>query len=253
MARSVKDVALLLAITEGYDRTDPVSRRIPDGRELGAMRPDIAGLRVGVPTDYFWDNLDRDLESSVRAALDVLWDLGAEGVELPAMGWRDAFRANGRMLLADAAAAHAQRLSDFPEQYGDDIRRRLCDGASITGKEYASARRAQSKWMRRIGELFRSVDLLATPVTPEPARKIEAAEGVATAKLLTSLTAPINMTGVPALALPCGLTADGLPVGLQLVAPWWQEGRLLRAGLAYEEESGWHRLRPSLPENGSGN
>jgi aspartyl-tRNA(Asn)/glutamyl-tRNA(Gln) amidotransferase subunit A len=148
------------------------------------------------------------------------------------------------MLVADAAAVHEAHLRESSEMIGADVLARLRQGERIPGPVYAAARRTQSEWRRKLARVFEDVTLLATPTTPVAAGEIRAAESVEMARVLTSLTAPFNLTGVPAISVPCGLTGDGLPVGLQLAAPWWREGRLLRAARAYESATEWHALRP---------
>jgi aspartyl-tRNA(Asn)/glutamyl-tRNA(Gln) amidotransferase subunit A len=246
MARSVADTALLLAVVEGYDPSDPTSRKIPDDRCLGEIRPQIEGLKLGIPADYFWDDLDSEVDALVRSGVATMCDLGATTVDLPRMEWGSTFRASGRMLVADAAAVHHDRLLQHPEMYGEDIVERLETGAKVPGPHYAEARREQALWKRKLERVFEDVDLIATATTSEPARLIESAEGVSTAKTLTALTAPFNLTGVPAISVPCGFTAAGLPVGLQLVAPWWREHRLLCAARAFEEATQWGERTPAL-------
>ncbi len=246
MARSVEDVALLLSLIEGYDRHDPASRRIPSQGKLRELDPLVKGLRIGVPTDYFWEDVDQEVDALVREAIEKLAGLGAIVVEMPRQDWAATFRSSGRMLVADAAAAHKDRMESHPEQYGDDILERLQRGQKVSGPVYADARRKQAEWQRKLQLLFEEVDLIAAPTVPEPARTIESADAVATARVLTSLTAPFNLTGAPAISMPCGFTAGGLPVGLQVVAPWWHESRLLRAARAFEAATDWAEMTPPI-------
>jgi len=213
MARSVADTALLLAVVEGYDPADPESASPSADGALGEIDGGVAGLRIGVPTDYFWDDLDPGVEAAVRTAIGVLGELGAELVDLPPLDWKDAFRANGTMLLADAAAVHADHLRDSPEKIGPDVLARLRRGQQITGPAYAAARRAQADWRRKLARQFEQVDLFATPATSEPARTIAEAEGISTARVLTSLTAPFNLTGLPAISVPLWVHARRIAGG----------------------------------------
>jgi aspartyl-tRNA(Asn)/glutamyl-tRNA(Gln) amidotransferase subunit A len=126
------------------------------------------------------------------------------------------------------------------------VRQRLEIGAKVSGPEYALARRVQSEMRRRMELLFAEYDILLTPTVPIPAAVIEDTDALQQAWRLTSFTAPFNLTGLPALSLPCGFTSGSLPVGLQIVAGPWGEAKVLRAAQAYEAVTGWHEEHPSV-------
>jgi len=154
--------------------------------------------------------------------------------------------ANGQMTTGDAAAFHAGRLLERPNDFGPDVLERLRAGQDLPLRDYILARRTQTLARRQFADFFTRCDLLLLPTTPVAAPPIEGPNAVEMARLLTRYTAPFNLTGLPALSIPCGFTADGLPIGLQIVGPPWAEDRLLQAGYAYEQATQWHLSEPDL-------
>jgi aspartyl-tRNA(Asn)/glutamyl-tRNA(Gln) amidotransferase subunit A len=137
-------------------------------------------------------------------------------------------------------------LQEHPDWFGEDVRQRLQAGRELSSSEYSLARKIQDEGRRRLEMLFTKYDLLLLPTAPIAASPIEGTEGVEAARQLTRFTAPFNLSGMPALSVPCGFTRSGLPVGLQLVAKTWDEARLLQAGHAYEMAAGWGIRHPNL-------
>ena len=129
--------------------------------------------------------------------------------------------------------------------FGDDIRRRLEDGAKTTSTEYILARRTQAEVRKRCELFFESYELLITPTTPIAAPTIEGNDAVEQAGRLTRFTAPFNLAGLPALSVPCGFTNAGLPIGMQIVAAAWKDAKVLNAGYAYEQSTDWYRRQPA--------
>jgi aspartyl-tRNA(Asn)/glutamyl-tRNA(Gln) amidotransferase subunit A len=158
----------------------------------------------------------------------------------------EAAHANGVMTISDAAAFHRERLERSPQGFGADVLVRLRRGAAYTSGEYVQARRTQSILRRRFQRWFADYHVLLTPTVPTAAPMRAGLDPVEVAPLLTRLTGLFNLTGLPALSLPCGFTRDDLPIGLQIVGPAWAEARVLRAGYAYELATPWHARTPSL-------
>jgi aspartyl-tRNA(Asn)/glutamyl-tRNA(Gln) amidotransferase subunit A len=150
------------------------------------------------------------------------------------------------MTVSDAAAFHRERLQARPQDFGPDVRKRLETGAAYTSAEYILARRAQVTLRRQFEGFFDQYDILLTPTTAITAPPIEGPDAIEQARLLTRYTAPFNLTGLPALSLPCGFSSGGLPIGLQLIARPWAEAKILQAAYAYEQATEWHRRKPSL-------
>jgi aspartyl-tRNA(Asn)/glutamyl-tRNA(Gln) amidotransferase subunit A len=244
MARTVRDAALLLQAIAGYDPADPASIDMAVDDYLGQLTAGIQGMRIACPTDEFFQRADTEVLELVEAAAGVLAELGArvERVEFPHA--RQAARMNGLMVASDAAAFHQKRMEESPQLFGPDVLQRLQIGAAYTSTEYALARRAQVELRRAFETFFAEFDLLLTPTTPIAAPPIAGTDAIEQANMLTRFTAPFNLTGLPAISIPCGFTSGGLPVGLQMVSRPWAEATLLRAAFAYEQATSWHENRP---------
>jgi aspartyl-tRNA(Asn)/glutamyl-tRNA(Gln) amidotransferase subunit A len=244
LARRVRDAAILLQVIAGYDPLDPPSADVPVPDYTAGLEGGIAGWRVALASDAFFTKAESEVLDAFRAAGEVIRSLEAQVAEVEIPNVLEAARANGLMVTSDAAAFHRQRLKDRPELFGADVRQRLETGAACSSTEYALARRVQSEFRRQMERFFEDYDLLLTPATPIPAPPLEGPDAVEQAGRLTRFTAPFNLSGLPAISVPCGFTAEGLPVGLQIVGPPWGEARLLRAAHAYEEATDWHRYHP---------
>ncbi|MFO7625151.1 MAG: amidase [Anaerolineales bacterium] len=245
MARWVREAAILLQAIAGYDPQDPASVDVPVPDYLVSLEQGIKGWRVAFASDPFFEEADHEILACVQVASRVFEDLGAyiEGIELPQA--LQAAGANGLMVTSDAAAFHQERMNNLPEEFGKDVFKRLQSGAACSSGEYVLARRLQVVLRRRYEELFEHYDILLTPTTPIAAPET-GADAVERARLLTRFTAPFNLTGLPAISLPCGFTAQGLPIGMQLVARPWDEARLLQAAYAYEQATGWQQRKPNI-------
>ena len=248
MARSVRDVAILLQAVAGYDPGDASSVNVPTEDYLTGLDSGAKGWRVALARDEFFQRADVEVLNAVETAAKVFSDLGAsvESVDVP--DGHKAALANGLMTTSDAAAFHQERLENQPQDFGADILQRLQMGAAYTSTEYILARQTQTLLRRKFELLFENYDLLLTPTTPVPAPPLTGPDALEQARILTRFTSPFNLTGLPALSLPCGLTRAGLPIGLQLIGPSWQERRILQAGFAYEQAAGWVKSRMWHPD-----
>jgi aspartyl-tRNA(Asn)/glutamyl-tRNA(Gln) amidotransferase subunit A len=232
---------------EGYDAGDPASRTPPAdaaGRPDRAAPGDVRGLRVGVPSDWFREGLEPEVQDAFGQALDSLGGLGLSVRDLPALGWGAAVRANGVILLSDAAALYGPTLRAQPDQFGPDVAERLRRGLRLTGTDVASAQHERAVWRRAALAVFDEVDIVAVPTAELPAPVRVGLDGVEAARRLTRLTSPFNLLGWPAVSVPCGASADGLPIGLQLVARPWADGLLLDAAAAFEAATSWTARSP---------
>ncbi|HUQ82654.1 MAG TPA: amidase [Gemmatimonadaceae bacterium] len=238
MARHVVDAAQLLQVIAGRDAADPGSAQVRGDDYLGEIEDGVDGWRVGVIADEWLGELAPDVKAAFQAAVNALASAGAWIEELAAPELPEAARLNGLMTTADAAAFHRERMEVSPDDFGADVLTRLRRGAGYGATDYADARRQQTVFRRTFESWFvehgGAMDVVVLPTTPCAAPKIAGLDAVATAGLLTRLTAPFNFTGLPALSVPCGMTGDGLPVGLQIVGAPWAERRVLCAGRAYE-------------------
>lgn len=246
MARQVSDAALIYQAIAGFDPLDPTSQPQAVGDPIAELERGINGWRIAMLDDQYLERADPEVLQAVKSACLQLADLGATVTPVALPDLRQAARTNGLIVMSEAAALHRQQLLKNPESYGKDVRKRLETGASTSIQDYILARRTQTELRRNLELLFNDFDLLCLPATPVTAPLISGPDAVEQALLLTRFTAPFNLTGLPAIVLPCGFDHAGLPVGLQLVAQPWAENMLLRAAWAYENATNWHRRRPVL-------
>lgn len=246
LAKCVRDAAVILQVISAYDPIDPASIKMLAGDYLGHLMDDMEGRRVAIGSGDFIETSDPQVLEAVREAAKVFERLGCK-VEKVNVDWmRDAALANKIMVQADGAAVHRDRLREHPDWFGEDVRRRLEEGAKTPSTEYVLARRTQAEVQKRCELFFESYDFLLTPTTPIAAPTIAGHDAVEQAGRLTRFTAPFNLAGLPALSVPCGFTSEGLPIGLQIVARAWGDAKALTAGYAYEQATEWHKHLPPL-------
>jgi aspartyl-tRNA(Asn)/glutamyl-tRNA(Gln) amidotransferase subunit A len=249
---TVEDAALMLGVIAGYDPDDFSTVPMPVDDYTARLREGIRGLRIGVPRDWFFDRLDDEVRAAVEAALAVLAELGGEvqNVSLPDM---EALVRDRRVVTTtEFQQYHAPAFKERPHDFGADLRVSL-EETPADGPAVMAALRtvyAATEAMRRT---LTEVDVLVTPTTPIAAPRIGAETahyGGGEESMLTALirlTSPFNGAQLPALSVPCGFTAGGLPIGLQIAGRPFDEATVLRAGYAYEQATGWERRRPDLP------
>jgi len=246
ITRSVQDAALILQIISTYDAIDPSSIKMLAGDYLGHLVDDMEGRKIAIGSGDFIHSADPEIMEAVQNAALVFESMGCK-IEKVNVDWmRDAAAANKVMTEADGAAVHRERLIDKPEAFGDDVRRRLEAGAKYTSTEYALARQVQNEVRKRCELFFESYDYLLTPTTAVIAPPIKDLDAVEVAPKLTRFTAPFNLTGLPALSLPCGFSKDGMPIGLQIISRAWSDAKTLNAGFAFEQATDWHNHSPKL-------
>jgi aspartyl-tRNA(Asn)/glutamyl-tRNA(Gln) amidotransferase subunit A len=244
MARSVEDCAFMLQSLAGHDPADPTSSREPVSDYAASLGAGVRGLRVGVPRDYFFHDVKPEVAQAFESALGTLRRVGAEvrDVQIPSIWAAPAFMA---IMLTEAFAYHARDLRERPQLYGEVLREKLMAGALFTGEEYVQAQRLRARLREEMHRVLGEVDLLATPTMTSTAPAFSQVFDP-NFPFARSNMAPFNMTGLPALALPCGFAPDGLPISLQLAGRPFDEATVLRAGHAYEQATEWHRRRPPM-------
>ncbi len=246
IVQSVRDAALMMLAISAYDTLDPASVHMLPGDYLGHLMDDMEGKRIAFASGAYIESADTETLNAVHTAVDVFSTLKCKIEKVNMDILREAARVNKIITQTDAAAFHRDRLRDHPDRFGEDVRRRLQQGAQTSSTEYALARRAQVEIRNRFKMLFESYDFLILPTTPIPAPTIQGHDAVEQAARLTSFTAPFNLTGLPALSVPCGFTASGLPIGLQIVSYAWKDAQTLNAGYAFEQATEWHTRMPAL-------
>ncbi len=249
LTRTVKDAALMLEVIAGYDADDPYSIKQPVEAYSIHIEEGIKGFRGALAVGAYMETADAAILESTHEAARVFGKLGAKIGTVDVSFLREAAVANGVMTQADAAAYHRERLTEHPERFGTDVRRRLQAGRDFTSTDYVLARHTQAEMKYRLAKFFEQYDFLLLPSTPTTAPLIEGNDAVEQARRLTRFTAPFNLTGLPAVSVPCGFSPEGLPIGLQIVAQTWNESLLLRAALAYERETDWGARRAPIAEN----
>jgi aspartyl-tRNA(Asn)/glutamyl-tRNA(Gln) amidotransferase subunit A len=265
MARSVEDCALMLDALVGYDPRDPASLPNPSTqpayaaalRQAGSGSAPLAGLRLGMPEDDYFTAADAEIRAAVQAALKTLEDLGAqiEPVQLPPE-LAELFRAYRGVQMPEATAAHIE-AGWWPQHaaaYSPTVRSRLEMGGQIPATEHIQAQRMRRAFSEGMRALMQRVDALALPTLPILPPRIDQLDQPMTfggrefdaSSTLLRFTFPFNMSGQPALSLPCGFSSAGLPIGLQLVGRHLDEPTILRIGHAYQQATAWHRQRPTM-------
>jgi len=246
LARTARDVALAMTAIAGHDPRDPVSadRPVPDllaGIDRGARH-----LRVGVPTDHVWEECDPAIAAAVRTAIEALAHAGAEIREIRWPRAADYAKAASAILGVEARAYHEGAFPGRSSEYGPLVRARLASQGDVDAETYARAMKLLLE--ARAGGADRDldgIDVLAMPTVPTRAWTIEQAKEVARPSEWTRITRIFDLTGQPAISVPCGMDGDGLPIGLQFAARMWDEAAALRAARAYELVRGPFPL-PSL-------
>lgn len=235
LARDVNDAAIVLQAIAGYDPEDITSSNVPLSDYSGAVRQKAGKLRVGVPREYFFDDLDPEVAVSTENALNTIRPLVAEIKDV-----RLDVPTDRTLQMAEAYAFHAENVARRSRSLFPETVRRICNGEAVTAGEYIERRRELERERRRIAHIFADVDLLITPTTPTPAPTIVELkadpEALRPAELkLLHNTRPFNVWGLPAISVPCGLTKKGLPIGLQIAGPHWREDLVLQLARAYEQ------------------
>jgi aspartyl-tRNA(Asn)/glutamyl-tRNA(Gln) amidotransferase subunit A len=246
MGRTVGDCALLLTAMAGHDPFDPSSARaaVPDFTD--GIDRGIQGLVLGVPQHHFFEGLDPEVDTRVQAALRQFEALGAslEPVDLPRA--RDVAAAQSLLTMVEAYGQHAGALRRHAASYGVRTRRRIASGAFYSTADYQTAQTIRTLWTQDLERAFRRVHVMVTPTLPFPSFPVEVQLAESGPPDTAWGTRHFNFSGHPALSLPCGATAGGLPVGLQLAGRAFDEATLFRVAHTYEQATPWHTWRPSV-------
>ena len=247
MARSVEDAALILQAIAGHDPDDPTTSDRPVPDYAAALKGDVRGLRVGVPRQDAFPNATEDVVRGIEEALRTLAGLGAILVDVAAPWLLEAAVIWPKIAGPEAAYYHRQNLEQRPQDIAEPVRNRLLAGRNVLAVDYLRGLETQRRIKDEVARLFEDIDLLVTPATPATATLI-ADELAATGREshIHRFTAPFNITGQPAISLPCGFDPQGLPIGLQIIGRPWEEETVLRAAHAYEQATEWHRRRSPL-------
>ena len=246
MTWTVEDNALMLQVLAGHDPKDPTTSPSPVPDYSQALTEDIKGLAIGVPRHFFvTPQVNPEVVSRVEEGLKALQGLGAKVAEVNIPSLDYSRPANSIITLSESYAYHEPNLKGRSKEYLEITRSRFRIGALLHASDYVQAQRCRHWVKRGLGETLRRVDVLVLPVAAQP--------GVAFKNFDPrypfrdpSLTSAFNLTGLPAISVPCGFTAGGLPVGMQIVGKPFDEVTLLRLAYAYQQHAGWSRRRPPI-------
>ena len=248
MTWTVEDTAYMMQAIAGHDPRDPTSSRAPVPDYSLSLREDIRGVRLGLPRHYFFDpdpSVDPEVVATVEKAVSVMEDLGAhvEEVSLPSLEHVRA--ANSVIMVSEAYAYHEPNLKTRPQDFGEIVRGRFRVGALMSAADYLQAQRVRTMARREFASVMKDVDLLVTPTMTQPAAAFEGYDPSSTVRG-RSFTAPFNVTGLPAISVPCGFTEDGLPIGLQIAGKPFDEPGVIQAAYTYQQHAGWYNTRPPM-------
>ena len=253
LARTARDAALCLQALAGYDSRDAGSADEPVADYLSGLESDIKGLRIGVPKNYFFDQVDSEVEEAVRLAIQLMANAGATLHEVEIPHAAQIMAVEFGLIMPEASAYHRDNLRKHPNYYEEDVRTLLEAGELVLATDYITAQRVREVMHQAWRALFSSVDVIVGPAVPSPAmpRKADSVTWPdGTVEPITSvfvrLSAPANVTGLPSIAVPCGFNKNGLPMAFQAIGRPFEEATILRVANAYQAETDWHNRAPAL-------
>jgi aspartyl-tRNA(Asn)/glutamyl-tRNA(Gln) amidotransferase subunit A len=253
LTRTVRDCARMTGIIAGHDPRDGYTAQIDVPDYEAHLKDSVRGMRIGIPTSYFYDAVDEEMQAAVMASLDIFSELGAEIVEVDIPDLEQIYELAQVGLKAEASAIHEEWLRTRPQDYSDGIRGELESGLLIPAVRYLESHRMREPTMVQfVEQVFGKVDVLHAPVSEQPAPKmadVSPHNAERAAELMhrcARLTRPVGYMGLPALAVPCGFSGIGLPLGFQLIGRPFSEARLFTLGHAYQDETGWHEQAPPI-------
>ena len=253
LTRTVRDCARMTRIIAGYDPMDGYTAQIEVPDYEADLEDSVHGMRIGVPTSYFYDDVEEEMFAAVMASLDAFRELGAEIVEVDIPDLEPIYELAQVALKAEASAIHEEWLRTRPQDYSDGIRGELESGLLIPAVRYLEAHRMREPTLVAFNEqVFAKVDVLHAPVSERAALKMEdisphnAERAAELMHRIARLSRPVGYIGLPALAVPCGFNGIGLPLGFQLIGRPFSEARLFTLGHAYQKATDWHERVPPL-------
>ncbi len=250
LARTAEDCALLLGLMAGADANDPTAAAEPVPDYVAATRESITGLTIGVPSAFYVDDLDPEVERILDETISVLKREGANIVQVELPDQRQLTAAAQLVVAVEASAFHKRWLIERPQDYGPQVLMRLQNGFAIPGVSYLEAMRWRGPALAAYLAAVAGTDAVIVPGAPVPAPTLAESDvgngpdAEAVIQRLTRFTRPINYLGLPSLAIPSGFTKTGLPVGMQLIGRSFDEAMLLRIGAAFQRATDFHALVP---------
>jgi aspartyl-tRNA(Asn)/glutamyl-tRNA(Gln) amidotransferase subunit A len=256
LARDVTTIAAIMAVIAGPDPRDLTAADVPVPDYAAAATADVTGMTLGVPDGWFYQDLDDGIAALIEDAKAVFSGLGVRLVPVTLPDVARLLALQGIVTMTEAATIHAAMMRDHPEAYAPGLFARQQTGLAIPAATYLEALRLRGPVTAAFCEAaFAAADAILVPALAEPVPRRDATDaerdisryGPIQARMVRN-TRPFNYTGLPALSVPCGFTANGLPAGFQLGGPPFAEAALIRLGAAYQRATDWHRRRPRLPQ-----
>jgi aspartyl-tRNA(Asn)/glutamyl-tRNA(Gln) amidotransferase subunit A len=271
ITKDVRDAAMMLQIIAGHDPLDSTSADVPVPDYQKALKFNLRGMKVGVPMEFFAEGLDPEVELAVRTAIIKMQELKAEIREIALPMTKYAVATYYLIATAEASSNLARYdgvkygyraakekglletyMKTRQEGFGAEVKRRIMLGtyalsAGYYDAYYGKAQAVRTLIKRDFDEAFKEVDVIVTPTMPTPAFKLgEKVQDPLQMYLSDIYTISVNLAGVPAIVVPCGLSSGKLPIGLQIIGRPFEEDKVIRAGYAYEQATDWHTKRPAL-------
>ncbi|AIF65738.1 MULTISPECIES: Asp-tRNA(Asn)/Glu-tRNA(Gln) amidotransferase subunit GatA [Terribacillus] len=271
MTRTVEDNAHLLQAIVGHDEMDSTSADVEIPNYTEALKQDVKGLRIAVPSEYLGEGVSDEVRESIKAALKVYEDLGATWEEVSLPHSRYAVAAYYLLSSSEASAnlarfdgvrygvrsTQAENMIDVfkysrRDGFGEEVKRRIMLGTFALSSGYydayyKKAQKARTLIKNDFDKVFEDYDVIVGPTTPTPAFKVgEKVEDPLTMYATDILTIPVNLAGVPGISLPCGFSSEGLPIGLQIIGKHFDEATIYRAAHAFEQATDHHKQKPAL-------
>jgi aspartyl-tRNA(Asn)/glutamyl-tRNA(Gln) amidotransferase subunit A len=253
LAQTVEDCALLTQLMAGADPEDPTASTSPVPDYMAAAKQPIKGLKIGVPSAFYVDDLDAEVARVLDDTLAVLKKEGAEIVKVELPDQRQLTAACQFVLATEAAALHKRWMIERPQDYGAQVLMRLQNGLAIPAVSYLEAMRWRGPALSAYLAAVEGTDAVIAPVAPMPAVTIAESDvgnsqnAEAVIQRITRFTRPINYLGLPSLSIPSGFTKSGLPVGMQVIGRSFDEAMLVRIGAAFQRATDFHQKVPKLP------
>ena len=252
LARSVADAAILLGAMAGHDPLDLTSSPKPVENYLGSLRKPLRKFRLGRPREHYWEKLDPEVRHAADAAVRDMEKHGAVVREVSLPHLKPSLDAATDISLAEALHVH-EAAGYFParaSEYGEEVRQRIESGARVPAHRYLAGFDVRKRLLAEFDAAFHDVDAIVAPTLPVPAPLIGAdtvhieGDEIGARSAIVGHCRPANLTGLPAISIPCGFTHAGLPVGLQFIGRAFDEATLLRIALSYERANDWRSRHP---------
>jgi aspartyl-tRNA(Asn)/glutamyl-tRNA(Gln) amidotransferase subunit A len=254
MTKTVTDAAIIMEVIAGYDKNDPTTIDIPTASYTDYLSEDIKGLVIGINEEYYFKDVDRGVEKWVRDGIETLKAMGVEVKTVSIPSIKHSYFSEMMTILGEASAIHHNNLKKRSQDFGEDVRLSLELGEIPSAVDYVQAQQMRRNLIHDFDQVFKSIDLLIAPTIPFTAPII----GQATTMIndqktsvfdnLIRFQSPSNLTGLPSLTLPCGLS-KGMPVGMQLIGKAFREEILLKVAYAFERSHSSGSQKPQIDVN----